>query len=62
MAAMTVKKCPPFIDAMTFGFLIPLIADLRAENGMLSWDRDVPAGALTNYSRSPIDFHDNTTR
>jgi hypothetical protein len=33
---MTVKKCPPFIDAMTFGFLIPLIADLRAENGMLS--------------------------
>ena len=35
------------------------IADLRAENGMLSWDRDVPAGALTNYSRSPIDFHDN---
>src|SRR6267154_3857041 len=56
---MTVKKCPPFIDAMTFGFLIPLIADLRAEDGMLAWDRDVPAGALTNYSRSPIDFHDN---
>ncbi len=56
---MTVKKCPPFIDAMTFGFLIPLIADLRAEDGMLSWDRDVPPGALTNYSRSPIDFHDN---
>jgi hypothetical protein len=30
---MTVKKCPPFIDAMTYGFLMPLIADLRAENG-----------------------------
>src|SRR5215471_11008452 len=56
---MTVKKCPPFIDAMTFGFLIPLIADIHAEDGMLTWDRDVPAGALTNYSRSPIDFHDN---
>ena len=56
---MTVKKCPPFIDAMTYGFLIPLIADVRVENGMLTWDRDVPAGALTNYSRSPIDFHDN---
>src|SRR5262249_27949013 len=53
---MTVKKCPPFIDAMTFGFLIPLIADLRVEDGMLSWDRDVPAGGLMNYSRSPIDF------
>ena len=56
---MTVKKCPPVIDAMTCGFLIPLVADLRVEDGMLSWDRDVPAGALTNYSRSPIDFHDN---
>jgi hypothetical protein len=57
---MTVKKCPPFIDAMTSGFLVPLIADLRVENGTFSWDRDVPSGALMNYSRSPIDFHDNT--
>jgi hypothetical protein len=56
---MTVKKCPPFIDAMTCGFLIPLIADLHVADGMLSWDRDVPSGGLTNYSRSPIDFHDN---
>ena len=24
---MTVKKCPPFIDAMTYGFLMPLAAD-----------------------------------
>src|SRR5215471_3816439 len=36
---MTVKKCPPFIDAMTYGFLIPLIADIRVEDGMLTWDR-----------------------
>jgi hypothetical protein len=57
---MTVKKCPPFIDAMTCGFLVPLIADLRVENGTFSWDRDVPSGALMNYSRSPIDFHDNS--
>jgi hypothetical protein len=56
---MTVKKCPPFIDAMTSGFLMPLIADIRIDDGTFSWDRDVPAGALMNYSRSPIDFHDN---
>ena len=56
---MTVKRCPPVIDAMTYGFLMPLIADLKVENGEFSWERDVPAGALTNYSRSPIDFHDN---
>ena len=29
----TVKRCPPFIDAMTCGFLLPLICDLRIENG-----------------------------
>jgi hypothetical protein len=55
----TVKKCPPFIDAMTYGFLVFLVADVKVENGTLSWDRDVPGGALTNYPRSPIDFHDN---
>ena len=27
--SLTVKKCPPFIDAMTYGFLIPLAADLE---------------------------------
>jgi len=26
---MTVKKCPPFIDAMIGGYLIPLIADVQ---------------------------------
>ncbi len=25
----TLKKCPPFIDAMTYGFLIPLAVDLK---------------------------------
>jgi hypothetical protein len=32
----TVKKCPPFIDAMTFGFLIPLAADLQVRDGEIS--------------------------
>ncbi len=58
--AMTVKKCPPFLDAMTYGFLMPLAADLRVEDGTFSWDRDVPGGAFTNYPRSPLDFHDNS--
>ncbi|MFL6799079.1 MAG: hypothetical protein ACJ8F3_16900 [Xanthobacteraceae bacterium] len=56
---LTVKKCAPFIDAMTYGFLLPLVADLKVENGMFSWDRDIPPGAFTTYPRSPIDFHDN---
>lgn len=55
---MTVKKCPPFIDAMTYGFLIPLVADLKVANGEFSWARDIPATSVTNFSCSPIDFHD----
>jgi len=56
---MTVKKCPPFIDAMTYGFLIPLITDLRVDNGAFDWEFDFPSGAIASYSRSPLDFHDN---
>jgi hypothetical protein len=57
---MTVKKCPPFIDAMTFGFLMPLAADLKVENGEFSWVSNIPvAGNLRNLTRSPIDYHDN---
>jgi hypothetical protein len=54
---LTIKKCPPVIDAMTFGFLMPLACDLKIENGEFSWQRDLPAG-IAPYSRSPIDFHD----
>jgi hypothetical protein len=56
---LTVKKCPPFIDAMTYGFLLPLAADLKVENGEFSWEREVPSGAFSFYSRAPIDFHDS---
>jgi hypothetical protein len=56
---MTVKKCPPFIDAMTYGFLMPLTAGIKIENGEFSWDSDIPvAGNLRNLTRSPIDYHD----
>lgn len=57
---LTVKKCPPFIDAMTYGFLIPLVTDLRVEDGTFAWDFELPSGgAITSYSRSPLDFHDS---
>jgi len=54
----TVKRCPPFVDAMTSGFLIPLICDLRIENGEIMWDNDIPAGIGVDFPRSPISFHD----
>lgn len=54
----TVKRCPPFVDAMTSGFLIPLMCDLRVENGEITWDNDIPPGGELDFPRSPIGFHD----
>jgi hypothetical protein len=54
----TVKRCPPFIDAMTRGFLIPLICDVKVEKGEFSWDHDLPPGGDVGFVRSPIGFHD----
>ena len=56
----TVKRCPPFIDAMTYGFLIPLAVDLKVQDGEFTWHFEMPEGAVTEYSRSPIDFHDSS--
>lgn len=53
----TVKRCPPFVDALTTGFLIPLMCDVHVEKGEFSWDFDAPA-AGGGWPRSPIGFHD----
>jgi len=44
---------------MTHGFLIPLVTDLKIEDGAFSWDFELPGGAITSYSHSPLDFHDS---
>jgi hypothetical protein len=54
----TVKRCPPFVDAMTCGFLIPLICDVTVENGEFTWDNDLPPGGAVSFPRSPIGLHD----
>jgi hypothetical protein len=54
----TVKKCPSFIDAMAYGFLIPLAADLKVHDGEFSWDSEIREGFASGFSHSPIDFHD----
>lgn len=55
----TVKRCPPFIDAMTCGFLLPLFCDIRIENGEIAWDNEIPPGGTLDFPRSPIAFHDS---
>lgn len=54
----TVKRCPPFVDAMTRGFLMPLMCDVRVEAGAFVWDSDLPPAGAIAYPRSPIGFHD----
>ncbi len=55
----TVKRCPPFVDAMTSGFLIPLICDIRFENGQFSWDNYLPPCSSVNFPRAPLGLHDS---
>ena len=54
----TVKRCPPFIDAMASGYLIPLICDVAVENGEFSWDIDLPPAGAVSFPRSPLGLHD----
>src|ERR1700720_1753329 len=58
METQTVKKCPSFIDAMAYGFLIPLAADLEVHDGEFSWNSEIREGLAGGFSHSPIDFHD----
>jgi hypothetical protein len=38
----TVKQYPPFIEAMSQGFIIPLPCDVQVAKGVLSWDWKLP--------------------
>jgi hypothetical protein len=53
----TVKQCPPFIDAMSAGFLIPLPCDVTVEAGRFSWNWPLPPLSLEGHPRSPLSFH-----
>lgn len=54
----TVKGCPPVIDAMTHGFLLPLACDLHVERGRFEWNwESLPVDLPPHVPRSPIHFH-----
>lgn len=53
----TVKQCPPFVDAMSYGFMMPLACDVWVEDGSLTWDWDVPTPSMAGHPRAPISFH-----
>ena len=53
----TVKQCPPFIDAMCHGVVMPLPCDITVQQGRLSWDWDVPRPRVHAHPRAPLSFH-----
>lgn len=53
----TLKHCPPFIDAMSHGIILPLVTDITVKNGQISWDWDPPVIADAPITRSPIGVH-----
>jgi hypothetical protein len=53
----TVKQCPPFVDAMAYGVMIPLPCDVTVDRGAFAWDWDIPEPATAGHPRAPLSFH-----
>ena len=54
----TVKQCPPFIDAMGGGWLMPLLCDVTVDaDCSFSWDWALPVSSLDRLTRAPIAQH-----
>ena len=54
----TVKQCPPFVDAMSHGFVLPLPCDVVVERGMkFTWHWDLPEPTVPGHPRAPLSFH-----
>ena len=53
----TLKHCPPFIDALALGVIIPLPCDLIRDEDGLSWDWDFPAIPDAPITRAPLGLH-----
>ena len=53
----TVKQCPPFVDAMAYGVMIPLPCDVRVDRGAFTWNWEIPQPATEGHPRAPLSFH-----
>lgn len=53
----TLKHCPPFIDALSLGLLIPLAADIEVAEGELRWDWAPPVLPDALLPRAPVGLH-----
>jgi hypothetical protein len=53
----TLKQCPPFIDAMSSGFVLTLPCDVRVADGEFTWAWPLPPLSIREHTRSPLSFH-----
>src|SRR5882672_11538422 len=53
----TVKQCPPFVDAMSHGFMLLLPCDVHVDRERFSWDWALPTLTLRDHPRAPLSFH-----
>lgn len=53
----TLKHCPPLIDALSLGLLVPLATDLTVERGEVAWDWDPPVLTDADITRAPVGVH-----
>jgi hypothetical protein len=53
----TVKQCPPFVDAMAYGVLIPLPCDVTVDRSAFSWSWEIPEPSTSGHPRAPLSFH-----
>ncbi|MEO7335404.1 MAG: hypothetical protein ABIV63_02390 [Caldimonas sp.] len=53
----TVKQCPPFVDAMMHGFVMPLPCDVEVRDGRFSWSWSLPPLSASRHPRAPLSFH-----
>src|SRR6266700_6526706 len=53
----TVKQCPPFVDAMAYGFMILLPCDVSVDHGSFTWNWGIAKPATSGHPRAPLSFH-----
>lgn len=54
----TLKHCPPFIDALGLGIVVPLACDVEVRADGFAWDWAPPVvTSVPRYPRAPLSFH-----
>lgn len=56
-AVRTFKHCPPILDALSTGLLIPLACDVTVKDSALHWEWEPPILEDAQITRAPLGLH-----